>query len=97
MTHGRLLPMGLNIKNERVHQLAKRAARTLGTSQTRAIEIALERLLAESGDDAVQVERLRREREVAALVTELHEEARRTRPGPIMRPEDLYDATGLPA
>lgn len=90
--------MGLNIKNERVHQLARRAAHTLGTSQTRAIEVALERLLAESGDDPEQNEHLRKKRAVAALVAELHEEAARTKPGAITTIDDLYDdATGLPA
>lgn len=39
--------MGLNIKNERVHQLAREAARRLDASQTSAIEQALERMLAD--------------------------------------------------
>lgn len=37
--------MGLNIKNERVHALAKRAAEVTGKTQTGVIEEALERLL----------------------------------------------------
>lgn len=37
--------MGLNIKNPRVHELAREAARRTGKSQTGAVEEALERLL----------------------------------------------------
>lgn len=44
--------MGLNIKNERVHELARRAAKCTGRTQTGAIELALERLLAEYEDAA---------------------------------------------
>ena len=43
------LPMGLNIKNEYVHELARRAATATGKTQTGAIEEALERLLAAYG------------------------------------------------
>ena len=39
--------MSLNIKNERVHELAREAARRTGQSQTGVIEQALERLLAD--------------------------------------------------
>jgi len=39
--------MSLNIKNERVHELAREAARRTGKSQTGVIEEALERLLAD--------------------------------------------------
>ena len=39
--------MSLNIKNERVHELAREAARRTGKSQTRVIEEALEKLLAD--------------------------------------------------
>ncbi len=39
--------MSLNIKNERVHALAREAARRTGKSQTSVIEEALERLLAD--------------------------------------------------
>ncbi len=39
--------MGLNIKNERVHQLAREAARRTGKSQTSVIEEALSRLLSD--------------------------------------------------
>jgi antitoxin VapB len=47
--------MGLRIKNERVHALAREAVRRMGGTQTSAIERALERLLgaldASSGKD----------------------------------------------
>lgn len=39
--------MSLNIKNERVHALAREAARVTGKTQTGAIETALEKLLAD--------------------------------------------------
>lgn len=52
--------MGLNIKNERVHALAREAARVTGKSQTGAIEEALRRLLAEYGDAGDAVDRRRR-------------------------------------
>jgi antitoxin VapB len=39
--------MGLNIKNERVHRLAREAARVTGRTQTGAIEEALVKLLRE--------------------------------------------------
>jgi len=43
--------MGLNIKNERVHDLARRAARVTGLSQTSVIEEALVDLLQKYDDD----------------------------------------------
>lgn len=41
--------MSLNIKNERVHALAREAARRTGKTQTAVIEEALEQLLATTG------------------------------------------------
>lgn len=88
--------MGLNIKNPRVHELAKAAARVTGKSQTRAIEEALERLLAAYGSDPVEA-RTRAKVEVvtgivADYVADGGDERRRVR-----RIEDLYDeSTGLP-
>lgn len=88
--------MGLNIKNERVHDLARQAAEVTGKSQTGAIEEALTRLLADHGVDAAQ-------RRIAAKVDvirgiALAYEAAAGDPGrEIRRVEDLYDdATGLP-
>ncbi|MBX7069681.1 MAG: type II toxin-antitoxin system VapB family antitoxin, partial [Microthrixaceae bacterium] len=53
------LPMGLNIKNEYVHELARRAATATGKTQTGAIEEALERLLAAYGADPQEARRAR--------------------------------------
>lgn len=88
--------MGLNIKNERVHALAKRAAEVTGKTQTGAIEEALERLL--------------KAREVDPEAAGLHSrieavweviKAYRDMPGDedreIRTVEDLFDdASGLP-
>lgn len=41
--------MALNIKNERVHELARQAAQVRGTTQTSALEAALEEYLARHG------------------------------------------------
>ena len=46
--------MGLNIKNERVHRLAREAARVTGRTQTGVIEEALVRLLREYDVDPDQ-------------------------------------------
>ena len=79
--------MGLNIKNERVHALAREAADRLGTSQTSAIEQALERLLAEMARPADRVAEI-----LADIDARLPESARST-----MTTDDLYDENGLPA
>lgn len=76
--------MSLNIKNERVHELAREAARRTGTSQTSVIETALERLLAELADEASALD---------DLITGLqHDIGQR---GPLAT-DDLYDEAGLP-
>ncbi|MCE1178195.1 MAG: type II toxin-antitoxin system VapB family antitoxin [Micrococcales bacterium] len=88
--------MGLNIKNERVHELARRAAAVTGKSQTGAIEEALERLLAEHGHDPVAAQaqaRVDRAQQIVADYAALPAQRRRQ----IRRAEDLYDdATGMP-
>jgi antitoxin VapB len=88
--------MGLNIKNERVHALAREAARVTGKSQTGAIEEALEQLLKEVGADP---ERSRIEgkvdlvRGIAAAYAGDPGDVERA----ITKVEDLYDeSTGLP-
>lgn len=88
--------MSLNIKNERVHDLAREAARVTGKSQTAAIQEALEELLRQRGADPEgrrieqKVERVRRL--VAEYAADLGQEG-----PPIRRIEDLYDeVTGLP-
>lgn len=87
--------MGLNIKNERVHQLAREAARVTGKTQTGAIEQALEDLLRQFGSDPVEA-RVQAKVDlvrpiVAAYVAD---------PGVVGRTiesaDDLYDEAGLP-
>ncbi len=80
--------MSLNIKNERVHALAREVAARTGRSQTSAIEIALQRYLDE-------LQRSERRERLDALIAEIH------RSGIAERiPADtdfLYDERGLPA
>jgi antitoxin VapB len=88
--------MSLNIKNERVHALAREAARVTGKSQTSVIEEALELLLAQYGVDREEQRIRRTVEEVQRIVAEY-----RADPGQanaeILRIEDLYDDnTGLP-
>lgn len=87
--------MAINIKNERVLTLARRAAEVTGKSQVNAIEEALERLLLEY-DDKHRVDLAWREENIRAILRE----ADATPADPdraIKTREDLYDpATGLP-
>ncbi|MGC5614730.1 type II toxin-antitoxin system VapB family antitoxin [Georgenia sp. Z1491] len=90
--------MGLNIKNERVHALAREAARVTGKTQTSAIEEALERLLTAHGEDPARAraqERMRRVRSIVAEYAELP--VAPAREGRVTEVDDLYDeVTGLP-
>ena len=88
--------MGLNIKNQRVHELAREAARVTGKSLTGAIQEALERLLAAYGADPAEVRTRAKIDVVGRLVLDYAgdpgDQERRVR-----RVEDLYDeSTGLP-
>ena len=88
--------MALNIKNERVHALAREAARVTGKSQTGAIEEALERLLKDLGADPEQSQIERKVDLVHGIAV-----AYAADPGvaerAVTRVEDLYDeSTGLP-
>lgn len=88
--------MGLNIKNQRVHDLAREAARVTGKSQTSAIEEALERLLqAHNVDPEESAARLVVDK-IGEIATEYLEDP--GTPNPVIsRPEDLYDhVSGLP-
>jgi antitoxin VapB len=78
--------MSLNIKNERVHALARRASQITGRSQTSVIEIALEELLTRLQE---------RERSASAdvLLAGLQRDIQ-TRGR--LSTEDLYDESGLP-
>ncbi|MDO5699065.1 MAG: type II toxin-antitoxin system VapB family antitoxin [Dermatophilus congolensis] len=89
--------MGLNIKNERVHDLARRASQVTGKTQTGAIEEALLKLLNEYGIRVEDDDRKQRVDTVLGLLAEIDLELERTAPGEIRGVEDLYDdATGLP-
>lgn len=77
--------MGLNIKNDRVHALAREAARRTGRNQTSAIELALERLLADLEHGADDGARL-----------ELIHSMQRAATGHAFDTDELYDAEGLP-
>lgn len=86
--------MSLNIKNERVHALAREAARRSGASQTSAIETALTRYL-ESLEEPRRDQR-RRQR-VDAVLAEF--DARLSDDDRVAMRRDLaelYDDSGLP-
>ena len=95
--NGRLGAMSLNIKNEKVHDLARAAARLTGKSQTAVIAEALEHYLAllQVADEAEV-----RRQGLRALFDEwdrnpLTEDERAAM---TIAEEDLYDpVTGLPA
>ncbi|MFV0407872.1 MAG: type II toxin-antitoxin system VapB family antitoxin [Propioniciclava sp.] len=88
--------MGLNIKNERVHALAKQAAAATGQSQTGAIEEALTRMLRELGQDPNQV-RVEERIDLARSIVARYQGMRVYGDHPMQRVEDLYDEmTGLP-
>jgi antitoxin VapB len=88
--------MGLNIKNERVHELARQAARLTGKSQTGAIEEALETLLRAYGADPTEARISRKIDAVRGLVA-AYVADRGNGEREIDRVEDLYDdTTGLP-
>lgn len=88
--------MGMNIKNERVHELARRAASVTGKSQTGAIEEALTRLLADYDIDPEEDRATAKVDKVHSIVRaylDTPSDADRT----IRRVEDLFDEqTGLP-
>lgn len=85
--------MGLNIKNEHVHELARQAAQRTGKNQTSAIEAALQNYL-KSLDrlpEATQVTRRKIERVLTRIDARLTPEDRAR-----LRDTDLYDESGLP-
>lgn len=89
--------MGLNIKNPRVHALARQAAEVTGKTQTSAIEEALMKLLESHGISADDTERRHRIDAVTSLLARIDIEVARTPAGDVGRVEDLYDEeTGLP-
>ncbi|ACV07243.1 type II toxin-antitoxin system VapB family antitoxin [Kytococcus sedentarius] len=87
--------MALNIKNERVHQLAREAAALRGTSQTSALEAALEEYL-ERHAAGRRSEDERWER-VTALVDQIRIDLQDAGSGSLSEElTDLYDDDGLP-
>ncbi|MCE7482697.1 MULTISPECIES: type II toxin-antitoxin system VapB family antitoxin [Microbacterium] len=88
--------MSLNIKNERVHELAREAARVTGTTQTSAIEAALRLLLQQHGEDPDNNARAGRMQRLLAMGARYRREESTAAAG-VTRVEDLYDeTTGLP-
>lgn len=90
--------MSLNIKNERVHALAREAARRAGKSQTSVIEDALTRLL----DDLAQTDMAQTSGpgdRLSAVLDIAQDFERRLSPEDrrSMSTEPLYDERGLPA
>ena len=81
--------MGMNIKSERAHQMAKKVARSTGTSLTAAVETALEEKLERiqrSSDAEAKFQRIK------AFVDSLPPPP----PGLTSDHSDLYDEYGLP-
>jgi antitoxin VapB len=88
--------MSLNIKNPRVHELARAAARVTGKSQTGAIEEALERLLAAYDADPGEARVRAKIDVVTGLVAAYVGELGAPEPTP-SSVDELYDeTTGLP-
>ena len=88
--------MSLNIKNQRVHDLAREAARVTGKSQTSAIEEALVKLLREYDADPVDMERRRRLQSIREIL-DWFEQNPGDADSEINTIEDLYDEeSGLP-
>jgi len=89
--------MSLNIKNERVHDLAREAARITGKTQTSVIEEALEKLLAAYGADPREADRQRRLDIINEIVADYTALPEREGDDVIRSDHDLYDPeTGLP-
>lgn len=87
--------MSLNIKNPRVHALAREAARRTGRTQTSVIEEALERLLAGLGEQ--QDPRAARGARLDTLMEQLRAEVTDADRAAMQQVEDdLYDARGMP-
>jgi antitoxin VapB len=88
-----LSTVSLNIKNPHVHELAREAARRFGMSQTGVIEEALLRMLASQEDRSETVRLARVNKLLADVDGRLTDEQRTV----LLRHDDLYDESGLPA
>ncbi len=88
--------MSLNIKNERVHRLARQAAAVTGKTQTGVIEEALEGLLADYGADPTAARAARKIEVAGTIAAEYAADIVDVEPV-VCTVEDLFDsATGLP-
>lgn len=90
--------MALNIKNERVHELAREAARRTHTTQVSALEAALEHYLAglnAGGVVSVVERRLARADEIATQMRDSMADADREAIRADL--DTMYDEHGLPA
>ncbi|KAA8888128.1 hypothetical protein F3087_13740 [Nocardia colli] len=83
--------MGLNIKNEKVHALAREAAERMGMSQTSVIEEALKRMLKE-----LDTEQHARLNDLRLIVADIHAVMQESGQLPLTT-DDLYDDEGMPA
>lgn len=90
--------MAMNIKNERVHALAREAARRSGGTQTSALEAALEQYLQTLGDEGSASEAedklARAKRIVVEMRDSLTDEDRDAMRADL---DEMYDEQGLPA
>ncbi len=83
--------MGLNIKNDEVHRLAREVAARTGETMTHAIQTALEERLARLCADTATTREARTAR-VQAILDSLPP----VPPGASSNHDDLYDEFGLP-
>ena len=84
--------MSINIKNPRVHDLARRAAALTGQSQTSVIGAALQRMVDDlEGEADREARRAHLDRILADIDRRLTDSDRAA-----MTIDDLYDDTGLP-
>ncbi|MEP6651038.1 MAG: type II toxin-antitoxin system VapB family antitoxin [Lapillicoccus sp.] len=89
---GNMVPMSINIKNPRVHELSRRAAELTGDTQTSVIERALVRFLEElEASNTAESRRARVDRILADVDRRLTDADRRA-----MTTDALYDDAGLP-
>jgi antitoxin VapB len=84
--------MSINIKNPRVHELARRAAALTGESQTSVIERALVKLLEELDAESSAESRRRRVERILADIDRRLTDADRL----ALSTDALYDDAGLP-
>jgi antitoxin VapB len=83
--------MGLNIKNDEVHRLAREVAGRTGETMTHAIQTALEERLARLSAGASTDREVR-----AARVQAILDSLPPVPPGASSNHDDLYDEFGLP-